>query len=524
MRTTTVLVVEDNPGDQEIIATLLDQLTERTWRVVGVGTLAEALRKLAGEPRPDVVLLDLHLPDAAGLDVVRKLAARAPKLPIIVLTGSMTEADAARQALKEGAEDFVLKDKLTPDTLRRAIDYSMERKAFGEKLAQSEERFRQLADNTDSIFWILSNDLSEVIYVNAAFDRVTGSTRERLYADPSEWSRITHPDDRAHIIESFRKLAQGEAPFDARFRIRRPDNTIRWLHIRGFTIRDSTGEIYRIGGTADDVTALHESEARLDKARREAEEGKARLEELQRLRVEFFNLMAHELNNPLTIMTMQVDLLRMLGALTPEQSKAVATLERGTKKLAGLTRDLLDVSRLQSGDMKVRLAPVDLRDLVDESISTYELLAEKNGITLRVTGESSLPAQGDARRITQVLTNFLTNSLKFTLSGGEIIVKVAKDGHDAVISVTDTGMGLSDAQIQQLFAPFKQARPEDASKGTGLGLYVSRGIAAAHGGSVGCSSPGVGRGSTFWLRLPMGPAATSTQADVNSPRQQNEGG
>lgn len=257
-----VLVIEDNPADAFLVAQHLPG-----HDVQAVPTLAKGLA-LVREQTFDVALLDMHLPDATGPGMVTRLQERAPQLPIIVMTGSMGAEEGAREALTAGAQDWLAKDGMEASILRRSIAYAIDRKEFERKFTQSEERFRQLADNTQSIFWVFTADLSKVLYVNAAYDRITGANREALYADPMAWSYLVDPEDRPGFVEALRKLGRGEAGLDLRVRIRRPDTSIRWLHMRGFTVRDTEGHIYRIAGTCEDVTELHEAQLRLTDANR----------------------------------------------------------------------------------------------------------------------------------------------------------------------------------------------------------------------------------------------------------------
>lgn len=254
--------------------------------------------------------------------------------------------------------------------------------------------------------------------------------------------------------------------------------------------RDVTAELERVEGDRKLVLALADATA---------------LRSLQEERARFFNVMAHEVNNPLTVLIMQVDLLKehYLGDLTPQQSKSVEVLDRTLARMRGLMADLLETSRIQSGDLKLRRVEVDIGSLIAESAAAYAPLASKAGVALNVRATREVLVNADPRRVTQVLVNFLSNALKFTPAGGEVEIGVAREGPHVVLRVRDTGRGLAPEQRAALFEPFSQAHADSASKGTGLGLFISRGIAEAHGGSVGCESDGEGKGATFWLKLPL---------------------
>ena len=148
-----------------------------------------------------------------------------------------------------------------------------------------------------------------------------------------------------------------------------------------------------------------------------------------------------------------------------------------------------------------------------EAVDTFQAAATEAGVTLRLDDPpASVPLEGDGARLMQVLFNFLTNALKFTPAGGQIDVSVRVEGDEAVCSVHDTGGGIQPADLVRLFHPFTQVHePSEArAPGTGLGLYISRGIAEEHGGSVSAESPGRGLGATFHLRLPMAGRPTAT--------------
>lgn len=252
-----LLVIDDNPADAELVRAHLDRAD-----IEHAPTVAQGLAILRDGKPFDAVLLDMHLPDGQGPSLVGRVARAAPYVPIVVLSGSMSEPEAAAEALRVGAQDWIGKDHMDRTLLSRTINYAIDRKAAQRRLAESDERFRQLADNTDTVFWVMTADLSRVLYLNPAFDRLFGTNRETIYDDVTTYYTLVDPSDLPELVQALERLARGDAPLDVRVRLVRPDNERRSARVRGFTIRDAKGAVYRIAGTIEDVTMLATAEER----------------------------------------------------------------------------------------------------------------------------------------------------------------------------------------------------------------------------------------------------------------------
>lgn len=255
IQTHHILLIEDSAADARLIEEYL-----HGDDIVHVTTLRDALATLA-QKSYDAIILDLHLPDGIGMSLVRKVRDHAPHQPIIVLTGSLSQEHHGLGTIAIGAQEFLNKNGLTPERLRTSVAYAIERAKVERALSESEERFAQFADNTDSVMWLFKADGTQMIWVNPAYERVWGRSRDRAIANPREMINGIHPDDRERVRTAWEGLASGEAPYDERYRIVRPDNIVRWIHDRGFTVRDAQGAIYRVGGVARDITELREAEA-----------------------------------------------------------------------------------------------------------------------------------------------------------------------------------------------------------------------------------------------------------------------
>lgn len=260
-----------------------------------------------------------------------------------------------------------------------------------------------------------------------------------------------------------------------------------------------------------DLRALERSEQALKAAN-------DRLEAVDRERLQLVNNVAHDLASPLTPVKIQTSLLEEGHEGTPEQrAKRFAVIRRNIEQVERLIEDLRDSAKLESSQMKLRRQTIDLGTLIRDACEALRPKAEDRGLRLECQVTGSLPAEVDPQRVTQVLYNLLTNALKFTPSGGSVAVKATSSGGRARVRVTDSGRGLTPEEISRLFHPFSQvhAPQEIPERGTGLGLFISRGLIEVHGGRLMARSDGRDRGSTFEFELPL---ATTSSAGGKPPK------
>jgi signal transduction histidine kinase/CheY-like chemotaxis protein len=261
-------------------------------------------------------------------------------------------------------------------------------------------------------------------------------------------------------------------------------------------------------------------EARL--AARDQEAELRRLRELDQLKAEFFNAAAHELGTPLTPMRVQIHLLRQATrALGPAELRSLEVLDRNIARLATLTKELLDVARLQSGRLSAEKGRVALRDVVTEVVDSLRPVAETRGIHMEWSCAPDEVVEADRKGIVQVLFNLVHNAVKFSPEGGTVTVDCEHSDEQCVVRVHDNGPGLTQEQVARLFRPFSQVLDDrqPSGLGSGLGLFICRGIVELHDGSIWCESPGPGQGSTFAFSIPrkQGPAAAPASRDEPEP-------
>jgi PAS domain S-box-containing protein len=364
-------------------------------------------------------------------------------------------------------------------------------------LRESLERFRALAE-ASPIGIVHTTALGSVDYANRAWVGITGIVD---YRNDALVRGAIHPEDQPKSWELWSKALKEGKEFTSDMRWVRPDGIVKVTSCRAVPIRDAAGTITGFVSTVEDVTDRRAAEEKDREVRR--------LREQAEFKTNFLRTAAHELGTPLTPIKIQMRILRDL-LRTPgrgemeEERKAAEILERNISRLQVLVQDMLESARLQSGRLRLSARPMDMAQVVHEVAETFQEPAIQTGIALDTQGPNHAPMVGDPDRLSQVLYNLLSNAMKFTPEGGQIHVRLAEDGDGVRVTVQDTGSGFTPEQGAQLFQPFTQLH--DASRrnhgGSGLGLYISRGIVEQHGGRLSGESAGPGRGSTFSFVVP----------------------
>jgi signal transduction histidine kinase len=242
------------------------------------------------------------------------------------------------------------------------------------------------------------------------------------------------------------------------------------------------------------------------------------LAELERLRAEFVGVASHELKTPINVIIGYLELLQegIYGVLTPAQKEILTTIGKQANSLTRLVKRLLDISRFEASGGKLEVREVDLQHLLQTLESSFSVLAKQRDIAFSVEHGAGLPANvwWDEDRINEVLGNLISNAFKFTPRGGKVALSVAPVDSTVVITVADTGAGISREQLPHIFDKFYQAdnQAQASSKGTGLGLAIAKEIVEAHGGKTTVESR-VGVGTTFVVTLPIEPPGAKRRMD-----------
>lgn len=369
-----------------------------------------------------------------------------------------------------------------------------ERKVSEQSLRVSEQRLRQLADAMPQIVWGARPD-GVLDYYNGRWFLYIDVPLDDIEA--AQWDRFIHPDDLQRAYKRWTESISTGEPYEIEFRIRRADGEYRWFLARALPVLDENDEITRWFGTCTDI---HVEKQVANELRVVA----ANLSEADRRKNEFLAMLAHELRNPLAPIRNALQIIRLTGP--GEVAPATDMMERQVNQLVRLVDDLLDISRINSGKIELRKGKIELASFVNHAVEAARPSCESGGVELRV----SLPANpiylnGDPIRLAQVVGNLLNNACKFTDRGGAIDLIVERDGNDATIVVRDDGIGIDPDEIKYIFEMFVQADTslKRSSSGLGIGLTLVKNLVEMHGGSVSASSPGLGKGTAFTIRLPI---------------------
>lgn len=368
-------------------------------------------------------------------------------------------------------------------------------------LTESLERFRALSD-ASPIGIVHTTAAGIVDYANKAWLGITGLAD---YNDADAVRKAVHPEDQAKVADLWRACLRDGTEFNGEMRFVRPDGSIRLTSSHAVPLRGGDGGLTGFICVVEDITDRRAAE-QAAQDERESRLEMRRLQEQADFKTNFLRTAAHELGTPLTPIKIQLRILRDQLAKRPpsDEWKSVAILERNVDRLQVLVRDLLESARLQSGRMKLNPRAMDLAHQVHDVVETFQQPAIEIGISLDAKMPNEMAMVGDPDRITQVLYNLLSNAMKFTPPGGRVHVQADDLGETVRFVVEDTGSGFTPEQASRLFQPFSQVHDamQTSKPGSGLGLYICKGIVEQHGGGITAYSDGPGKGSRFTVSLP----------------------
>jgi PAS domain S-box-containing protein len=308
---------------------------------------------------------------------------------------------------------------------------------------------------------------------------------------------LIHPEDRVKMTTLVAQTIRGESDYNAEYRIITPRGELRWLQVSGRLAADGGGLPRHLAGVTQNITARKRAEEALTQQTRALKEADQRKDE-------FLAMLAHELRNPLASVGNAAALIKS-SDLPEDRTWAAGVIERQTSQLARLIEDLLDVSRINTGKIRLRRETLDVATVLDRAIeSVRPLLKDRKHLLSCEYGRGELWIDADPTRIEQIILNLLTNAAKYTPAGGHITLRaVAKNG-EITVAVRDTGIGIDPERLPQMFELFAQGERSIARSegGLGIGLTIVRKLAEMHGGRVDAFSSGADQGSTFTLRLP----------------------
>jgi PAS domain S-box-containing protein len=360
-----------------------------------------------------------------------------------------------------------------------------------ERLAETQHRFQNMADAAPVLLWMAEPD-GLCTFFNQSWLDFTGRTMEEEWG--VGWAQGIHFEDFQKCMDTYSASFNARRVFEMEYRLRRRDGEYRWILDRGTPRYTPDGTFAGYIGSCVDITDRRRMESELRKAVRD--------------RDDFLSIASHELRTPLTTLSLEIQSLKRALDKRPKGLARNARLERSAEvaenqinRLISLVEELLDVSRLASGRLRVEPTEFDLSDLVRDVASRLKPSLDAAGCALSVEARSRAVGSWDRLRVEQVVANLVSNALKYG-PGCPVEMSVTRETECACIRVRDHGIGIAPEDQHRIFQRFERAVPMSHYSGFGLGLWIAREIVAAHGGSIDVDSA-VGRGSTFIVRLPL---------------------
>jgi PAS domain S-box-containing protein len=492
----TVLLVEDNPGDARLILELLGEVQAQAFDLERVDRLDDALARLA-HAAVDVVLLDLGLPDSQGIDTFVRARRGAPNKPIVVISG-LDDERLALEAVRFGAQDYLVKGRIEGQLLARVLRYAIERKRAQEEVLAREAHYRTILENIgDGV--MITDRQGRYVDVNPRACEVTGYSREELLQLNTVDTYL--PDERADVPPGLAELARsGSASYERS--LLRKDGSVIIVEVNARAL--PAGNLL---ATLRDVT----DRKRLEEQLRQAQ----KMEAVGRLA----GGVAHDFNNVLTAIFGYADLMAEEVPASSAARQDLDEIRKAAQRATALTRQLLAFSRQQV------LAPVvlSMNDLVEDVDKMLRRLVGED-VELRVTLASDAGnVRADPGQLQQVIMNLVVNARDAMPTGGKLLIETADaelteqyaelhqpviPGQYVMLAVSDTGVGMDAPTRARIFEPFFTTK--EKSKGTGLGLSTVYGIVKQSGGYIWVYSE-ADHGTTFKVYLPRVDAPVEPQ-------------
>lgn len=497
-----ILVLEDEPAHAEALRRHLSS-SESDCLVTIAGSLAE-FNELAPRLQPDFVIADINLPDGSAMSILHGDIESQP-WPVLIMT-SFGDEEIAVKAIKSGALDYMVKSQDAFTNIKHVVKRNLREWRNIHKSRESEKKFRILFETMDQgVVYLDSGGL--IMAANTAAERITGYTLEEMqdmpFFNPGPWLNIDKEGTMTNceIHPAIIALRSGISVKDRVMGIKNPktDNLV-WMLVSAIPqFRQNASEPYQVFATFTDISLLKQAEVELIEARRKAEES-------DRLKSAFMANMSHEIRTPMNGILGFAELLRTPEVSGESQKMYIDAITLSGKRMLDIINDLIDISKIEAGQVEIRKENTDIPVLIREMILFFRPEADKKGIYLR--SQNELPAESnqvttDKTKVAQIITNLVKNALKFTPRDG--IVEVGCRIHDSnniLIYVKDSGMGVRRELQSKIFDRFRQGDGADMQEGVGLGLAISKAYVEMLGGKMGLESE-PGKGSLFYFLLPL---------------------
>lgn len=515
-REVKLIILEDEPAHAELITRRLTE-NHNSCSITTVGSLRE-FEQIVSLIQPDLVIADMNLPDGNALSLLNGNVDAQP-WPVLLMT-SYGDEELAVKALKSGALDYIVKSPETFKNIRHVINRNIREwrnicksRQAEQAMRRSEKKFRTLFETMEQGV-VYQDENGQIIEANPAAEKILGLTFEQMKnltsADP-RWRSI-HEDGNPFPGEEHPAtiaLRTGHNVKDVLMGIYNPHlEDYRWIIVNATPqFLDNNTKPCLVFTTFTDITELKQTQELLQRQNLELKAAKEKAEESDRLKSAFMANMSHEIRTPMNGILGFADLLKSSNLSGESQQKYIEIIETSGRRMLDIINDLIDISKIESGQVEVKKQKFRISDLMEELHEFFTLEARKKNIHL--TFELKIPdhlqeIETDRTKLSQIITNLIKNALKFTENGGAVeFGSTVKDNRYLQFYVMDNGHGIRKEIQNLIFDRFQQGDSSGAEiyEGVGLGLSISKALVEMLGGEIGVESE-PGMGSLFYFTLP----------------------
>lgn len=482
------LLIEDDPDDILLLKDCLAETGMGKIKLDSADRLSRGLIQL-GSGSYDVVLLDLNLPDSRGLDTLNTTIKRFPKLPVVVLSG-LADDVITIEAVRRGAQDYLVKGEINGPLVMRVIRYAIERKQVEAVLRASEARYRTLVETSPNGITLVDLE-GNVVLCNQQAARLHGYENPETMIGTHVLKLVVPTDRQLATVNTSKTLNEGKVT-NAEYTMLRKDGSQFPAEFSTALIRNTAGIPTGFIGITRDISERKQAILAKNK--------------LGVLKEEFFSSLANELRIPLLRLIHSITALQQKQINLPDaQDQLLPQAALDVQQLLDLVDELQDYSSVESGHLKLNLEKVDISIVIENVLQSLREQADRKRISLTYAPiDRSLVANADQSRLRRVINKLVENAIKYSEMDGNVLITAKSMNETIIINVIDEGRGISANDCARIFD--KDYQFDDMMKenppGLGLGLYVERQIIKAHGGSLTVSSQ-LHAGSTFTLTIPV---------------------
>jgi PAS domain S-box-containing protein len=493
-----ILLIEDNAADAYLLRELLAELESQTWQIIHAECLRDGVNHLVADrvtksgDRPfDVVLSDLSLPDAQGLETVEQLYGAAAGIPIIVLTSLNNEA-IGLEAIRRGAQDYLVKGGVEGSLLMRSIRYAIERSHIQHVMRQQAAAMAACREGI-----AILNLAQEFTYVNQAYAEIHG------YPSPADllgksWRVVLDATEYEDLSQKAQTLLQNQGYWNGIAVCRQADEA-HVLHTELFLTAFENGLICTVRDISDRIQAEAEIRKALEQER-----------ELSELKSNFVSMVSHEFRTPLTVILSSVQMLQNYSDQLTDEKKQLRLdhIINGARRMTELLEEVLIVGNAQSGALKCQPEPIDLDEFCHELLDEQRTCSMTVPDLIFINHAHLHKLHLDRRLLHRILSNLISNAIKYSPQQSPIRVEVRSVSEGVQFGIQDYGIGISLVDQEKLFTPFYRGHNVKNIPGTGLGLSIVKQCVDLHQGSIEVVSQ-INQGTLFIVTLPLSVSESS---------------